>query len=327
MTRSLKMLAKSAPGGLRYRAQPSWIPPMLATLTETLPSEGKWLYEPKLDGVRALIYVTGGVVRMYSRNRKPLNDAYPELVEALEPAVRGDAVLDGEIVAFDAERGVTSFARLQQRMQLRDPLRARRSRVPIHLYLFDCLFYEGVDLTGLPLVDRKAVLRDVVWYDDPIHFTPHRTTGSAEMLRNACAQGAEGILAKRADSRYVSARSTEWLKLKCTKQQEFVIGGFTAPQGTREHLGALLVGYYDGKSLKYAGKVGTGYDRRTLEHLYQRLLPLRQSASPFSEGPAPVGEVQWVTPKLVAQIGFSEWTSAGLLRHPRFLGLRNDKSA
>src|SRR5918992_4818619 len=138
MSRSLKLLAKSAPGGLRYRAQPSWIPPMLATLTETLPSEGKWLYEPKLDGVRALIYVTGGVVRMYSRNRKPLNDAYPELVEALEPAVRGDAVLDGEIVAFDAERGVTSFARLQQRMQLRDPLRARRSRVPIHLYLFDC---------------------------------------------------------------------------------------------------------------------------------------------------------------------------------------------
>jgi ATP-dependent DNA ligase len=166
-----------------------------------------------------------------------------------------------------------------------------------------------------------------VWYDDPIHFTPHRTTGSAEMLRDACAQGAEGILAKRADSRYVSARSTEWLKLKCTKQQEFVIGGFTAPQGTREHLGALLVGYYDGESLKYAGKVGTGYDRRSLEHLYQRLLPLRRSASPFSEGPAPAGEVQWVTPKLVAQIGFSEWTSAGLLRHPRFLGLRDDKWA
>ena len=327
MTRSLKVLAKSAPGGLRYRTQPSWIPPMLATLTDTLPGEGKWVYEPKLDGVRALIYVSGGVVRMYSRNRKPLNDAYPELVEALEMAVRGDAVLDGEIVAFDADRGVTSFARLQQRMQLRDPVRARRSQVPIQLYLFDCLFYEGVDLTGLPLVDRKAVLRDVVWYDEPIHFTPHRTTGSAEMLRDACARGAEGILAKRADSRYVSARSTEWLKLKCTKQQEFVIGGYTAPQGSRAHLGALLVGYYEGRSLRYAGKVGTGYDRRTLEHLHQRLLPLRRSASPFSEGPAPAGEVQWVTPRLVAQIGFSEWTSAGLLRHPRFLGLRNDKSA
>lgn len=327
MTRALKVLGKSAPGGLRYRDQPSWIPPMLATLTDELPTQGKWVYEPKLDGVRALIYVSGGAVRIYSRNRKPLDGAYPELVEALEPAVRGDAVLDGEIVAFDPERGVTSFARLQQRMQLRDPLRARRSQVPIHLYLFDCLFYEGVDLTPLPLVDRKAVLRDVVWFDDPIRFTPHKTTGSAAMLREACAQGAEGILAKRADSRYVSARSTDWLKLKCIRQQEFVIGGYTAPQGSRERLGALLVGYYDGRSLRYAGKVGTGYDRRTLEHLHRLMTPLHRSQSPFSEGPAPAGDIQWVNPKLVAQVGFAEWTSAGLLRHPRFLGLRDDKPA
>ena len=326
-TRALRVLAKTAPGGLRYRTQPTWVSPMLATLTETLPTAGKWLYEPKLDGVRALIYVNGGQVRIYSRNRKPLDSAYPELVEALEPAVRGDAVLDGEIVAFDPERGVTSFSRLQQRMQLRDPVRARRSQVPVYLYLFDCLFYEGVDLTALPLVDRKAVLRDVVWFDDPIRFTPHRTTGSAVMLREACAKGAEGILAKRADSRYVSARSTDWLKLKCVHQQEFVVGGYTAPQGSRERLGALLVGYYDGKSLRYAGKVGTGYDRRTLELIYQRLLPLHRESSPFSEGPAPAGDIQWVAPKLVAQIGFSEWTSAGLLRHPRFLGLREDKAA
>ncbi|MFL5450039.1 MAG: non-homologous end-joining DNA ligase [Gemmatimonadales bacterium] len=326
-TRALRVLAKTAPGGLRYRAQPTWVAPMLATLTEALPSQGKWIYEPKLDGVRALIYVSGGTVRIYSRNRKPLNGAYPELVEALEPAVRGDAVLDGEIVAFDPDRGVTSFARLQQRMQLRDPIRARRTQVPIFLYLFDCLFYEGIDLTALPLVDRKAVLRDVVWFDDPIRFTPHKTSGSAAMLREACDQGAEGILAKRADSRYVSARSTDWLKLKCVRQQEFVIGGYTAPQGSRERLGALLVGYYEGKSLRYAGKVGTGYDRRTLETLHQRLVPLHRDASPFSEGPAPAGEVQWVMPRLVAQIGFSEWTTAGLLRHPRFIGLRNDKAA
>jgi DNA ligase D-like protein (predicted ligase) len=299
---------------------------MLATLTDVLPVQGKWIYEPKLDGIRALIFVGGGLVRLYPRNRKPLNDAYPELVEALEPAVRGDAVLDGEIVAFDSERGISSFARLQQRMQLRDPIRARRSQVPIFLYLFDCLFYEGVDLTGLPLVDRKAVLRDVVWFDDPIRFTPHRTTGSAAMLQEACAQGAEGILAKRADSRYVSARSTDWLKLKCVRQQEFVVGGYTAPQGSRERLGALLVGYYDGPSLRYAGKVGTGYDRQTLEHLYRRLAPLRRAQSPFSEAPAPAGEIQWVAPKLVAQVGFSEWTTAGLLRHPRFLGLREDKA-
>jgi DNA ligase D-like protein (predicted ligase) len=299
---------------------------MLATLSDSFPTQGKWIYEPKLDGVRGLVYVSGGRVRIFSRNRKPLNDAYPELVEALEPAVRGDAVLDGEIVAFDTERGVTSFSRLQQRMQLRDPVRARRTQVPIYLYLFDCLFYEGVDLTGLPVVDRKGVLRDVVWFDDPIRFTPHRSTGSSAMLEEACAQGAEGIIAKRADSRYVSARSTDWLKLKCVRQQEFVIGGYTAPQGARERLGALLVGYYDGKSLRYAGKVGTGYDRRTLEYLYQKLVPLHRPSTPFIGGPAPAGDIQWVNPKLVAQVGFSEWTSAGLLRHPRFLGLRDDKS-
>jgi bifunctional non-homologous end joining protein LigD len=300
---------------------------MLAILTELFPTEGKWVYEPKLDGVRALVYVSGDEVRIYSRNRKLLNDAYPELVDALSSAVRGDAVLDGEIVAFDPERGITSFSRLQQRMQLRDPVRARRSQVAIHLYLFDCLYYDGVDLTGLPLVDRKSALRDVVWYDDPIRFTPYKTSGGVAMLRAACEQGAEGIIAKRATSRYVSTRSTDWLKLKCLRRQEFVIGGYTAPQGSRERLGALLVGYYDGSALRYAGKVGTGYDRMTLEDLHRRLVPLHRLTSPFPKGPAPAGNIQWVDPKLVGEVGFSEWTSAGLLRHPRFLGLRSDKPA
>jgi DNA ligase D-like protein (predicted ligase) len=300
---------------------------MLATLTELFPTEGKWVYEPKLDGVRALIYVSSGQVRIYSRNRKLLNDAYPELVDALSTAVRGDAVLDGEIVAFDSERGITSFSRLQQRMQLRDPVRARRSQVAVYLYLFDCLYHDGADLTGLPLLDRKAVLRDVVWYDDPIRFTPHKTSGGVAMLQAACEQGAEGIIAKRATSRYVSTRSTDWLKLKCLRRQEFVIGGYTAPRGSRERLGALLVGYYDGSALRYAGKVGTGYDRRTLEDLHRRLVPLHRPTSPFAEGSARAGDIQWVDPKLVGEVGFSEWTSAGQLRHPRFLGLRSDKPA
>ncbi len=312
---------------LRYRPQPSWIPPMLATLSDDPPPTGGWLYEPKLDGVRVLIFSSGGRVRLFSRNRKPLDSAYPELVEALTIAVRGDAVLDGEVVAIDPRRGVSSFALLQQRMQLRDPVRAARSGVPVLLYLFDVLYYEGIDLTGLPLVDRKAVLRDVVWYDDPIRFTPFRTTGSARMYRDACSRGAEGIIAKRAESRYVGTRSAEWLKIKCVLQQEFAIGGYTAPQGSRERLGALLVGYYDGKALRYAGKVGTGYDRATLEMLHRKLTPLHRRTSPFAPGPIPAGSVQWVTPRLVAQIGFGEWTEAGLLRHPRDLGLREDKAA
>jgi DNA ligase D-like protein (predicted ligase) len=328
MTRALKSLTKSATDRLRYRALPSWIPPMLATLTDELPSGGNWVYEPKLDGVRGLVYVNGGKVRIYSRNRKLLNDAYPELVEALARAVRGNAVLDGEIVAFDPESGITSFARLQQRMQLRDPIRARRSLVAVHLYLFDCLYYEGIDLTGLALLERKSVLRDVVGYDDTIRFAQFETSGAETMLREACEEGAEGIIAKRADARYVSARSTDWLKIKCLRRQELVVGGYTAPQGARERLGALLVGYYDDDgALRYAGKVGTGYDRRTLEMLYDRLLPLHRRSSPFGPGPVPSGAIQWVTPKLVAEVGFSEWTTAGLLRHPRFMGLRDDKPA
>jgi DNA ligase D-like protein (predicted ligase) len=326
MTRLRRGLVSDA-GRLRYRAQPSWLPPMLATLVEAPPKGSGWIYEPKLDGVRVLVHVTGGKGRLWSRNRKPLEGGYPELVTALETASRGDAVLDGEIVAIDPDTGLSSFARLQQRMQLRDAVRAARTGVAVRLYLFDCLYYEGVDLTNLPLVDRKKVLRDVVWFADPIYFTPHRSTGSAAMYRDACARGAEGIIAKRADSRYVGTRSADWLKIKCVLQQEFVIGGYTAPQGSREHLGALLVGYYDGGTLRYAGKVGTGYDTATLRLLHRKLAPLARRTSPFAPGPVPAGEVHWVTPKLVAQIGFGEWTTAGLLRHPRYLGLRDDKAA
>ena len=230
MSRRIETLAKSSHARLRYRAQAGWISPMLATLVEAPPRIGGWVYEPKLDGVRVLVYSNGGNIRLFSRNRKPLEGAYPELVDALSFAVRGDAVLDGEVVAVDPRTGQSSFSRLQRRMQLRDEARARAGDVPVELYLFDCMFYEGIDLTNLPLVDRKAVLRDVVWYDDPIRFTPFRTTGSAAMFRDACAKGAEGIIAKRAESRYVSARSTDWLKIKCVHQQELVVGGYTAPR-------------------------------------------------------------------------------------------------
>ena len=300
---------------------------MLATLSADLPHGGDWVFEPKLDGIRALVYAIGGSVKLFSRNHKPLDAAYPELVEGLARAVRGDVVLDGEIVAIDPKRRLSSFALLQQRSQLRDPALARQSGVAVKIYLFDCLCSEGTDITGLPLIERKNVLRDMVRYDDVIVFTPFRTRGAAAMLRQACARGAEGIVAKRAASEYVSARSADWLKIKCVNQQEFVIGGYTPPQGAREHLGALLVGYYEGDKLRYAGKVGTGYDRATLETLYRRLTPIRRARPPFAPGPLPSGAVTWVAPRLVAEVGFSEWTTAGLLRHPRFLGLREDKAA
>jgi len=306
--------------------QPVWMEPMLATLTDVRPQGDGWVYEPKLDGVRCLIFVEDQKVRLLSRNRKPLDAAYPELAESLETSVRGNAILDGEIVAIDPATGLPSFSLLQRRMGIRNAVAARRSGVPVVLYLFDCLFYEGVNLTSLPLLDRKAVLRDVVWFDDEIRFTPFRSNGSDAMYREACAKGAEGIIAKRAASVYTSTRSGDWLKLKCVNEQEFVIGGFTDPKGDRDGFGALLVGYYDGGTLRYAGKVGTGYDRRTLLTIYSALKQIERRTPPFG-GAAPSGpDVHWVTPAIVAQIGFAEWTPGGLLRHPRFIGIRHDKA-
>jgi DNA ligase D-like protein (predicted ligase) len=308
------------------RPQPDWMEPMLATHTAARPRGDGWIYEPKLDGVRVLVFAEGGRVRLMSRNRKPLDAAYPELVEALETGVRGNAILDGEVVAIDPATGLPSFSLLQRRMGIRDAVAARRSGVPVVLYLFDCLFYEGVNLTALPLLDRKAVLRDVVWFDDRVRFTPFKATGSDAMYREACARGAEGIIAKRAASPYTGTRSADWLKLKCVTQQEFVIGGFTEPKGGRDGFGALLVGYYDGGVLRYAGKVGTGYDRRTLLTIHSALKQIERRTPPFG-GVAPSGaDAHWVTPAIVAQIGFSEWTPGGLLRHPRFIGIRSDKA-
>ena len=306
--------------------QPVWMEPMLATLTDTRPQGTGWIYEPKLDGVRCLVFVQDGRVRLLSRNRKPLDAAYPELVESLETSVRGNAILDGEIVAIDPATGQPSFSLLQRRMGIRNAVAARRSGVPVVLYLFDCLFYEGVNLTSLPLLDRKSVLRDIVWYDDRIRFTPFKATGSEAMYRDACARGAEGIIAKRAASAYSGTRSGDWLKLKCVNQQEFVVGGFTAPKGGRDGFGSLLVGYYEGGTLRYAGKVGTGFDHYTLVTIHAALRQIERRTPPFS-GATPSGpDIHWVTPAIVAQIGFAEWTPGGLLRHPRFLGIRHDKA-
>lgn len=324
MSRVLKLLPDAVRARLRRTAQPAWMAPMLATPADERPKGEGWIYEPKLDGVRCLVFVQDGSVRLLSRNRKPLNDAYPELVEALELVVRSDTILDGEIVAVDDESGVPSFSLLQRRMGIRDVVAARGSGVAVQFYLFDCLFYEGVDLRSLALTDRKAVLRDVVWFDDTVRFTPFQSTGSEAMYRDACERGAEGIIAKRAAAPYAGTRSGDWLKLKCVNEQEFVIGGYTDPKGSREGFGALLVGYYEGGVLRYAGKVGTGYDHYTLMALYGALREL-EHRTPVFGGVAPSGpDVHWVTPALVAQVGFTEWTPGGLLRHPRFIGIRHD---
>jgi bifunctional non-homologous end joining protein LigD len=306
-------------------AQPAWVEPMLATLTERRFSDPLWLFEPKLDGERCLAFRDGGTTRLLSRSRKRLNGRYPELVEALAAQEADDFVVDGEIVAFDGNR--SSFARLQHRMQLDDPAAALRTGVDVYFYLFDVVHVNGYGLTEVGLRDRKAVLNGLLRFDDPLRYTAHRNTEGEAYWRAACEKGWEGVIAKRTAAPYVHGRSHEWLKFKCVNSQELVIGGFTDPKGTRVGLGALLLGYYRGDDLVYAGKVGTGFDTELLERLRTRLGSMEVERSPFTVGRPPGAAAHWVRPELVAQVGFAEWTGDGRLRHPRFLGLRDDKPA
>jgi bifunctional non-homologous end joining protein LigD len=301
------------------------IEPMKAVLSDQPFSDPNWIFERKLDGVRCLAFRDDGEVRLVSRTGRRMNGSYPELVEALEREHCDDFVVDGEIVAFD--RGVTSFSRLQRRMQLSDPAAARRTGVAVFLYVFDLLRHDGEDLRGLPLRERKSRLRRGLSFHGAVRFTPHRNERGEELFREACEKGLEGVIAKRADSPYRAGRSHDWLKLKCHAEQELVIGGFTAPKGSRTDFGALLVGYYEDGDLCYAGKVGTGFGRATLAELGRRMRELEQDEPPFVHvHPIPRG-TRWVRPELVAQIAFGEWTRDGRLRHPRYLGLRDDKPA
>jgi bifunctional non-homologous end joining protein LigD len=288
---------------------------MRATLTKERFSDPEWIYERKLDGVRCVAVRDGGPVKLLSRNDLSLNGRYPEIAEALETQRAKRFAIDGEVVAFEGSE--TSFSRFSQRGQ---------HYVPIFYYVFDVLWLNGDDIRTRPLRERKRLLHDAISFKDPIRFTTHRNERGEEYYAEACRKGWEGLVAKRADSPYTSSRSRDWLKFKCEQGQELVIGGFTAPKGSRIEFGALLLGYYDGDSLRYAGKVGTGFDEETLRSIGNRLRALRASKSPFSEA-IRERDVTWVRPELVAQLSFSEWTSHGRLRHPTFLGLRDDKAA
>ena len=290
---------------------------MKAVLWDAPFSDPGWIYERKLDGIRCLAHRDGAGVRLLSRTDRDMSREYPELVAALGREPRAEFVVDGEVVAFD-RRGVTSFQRLQRR---------GRERVPVFLYLFDVLRLDGDDVRDLPLRRRKAVLRRALRFEGPVRYTQHRNEHGEELFSEACRRGLEGLIAKRADSPYRSTRSSDWRKLKCHAEQELVIGGYTAPRGARTDFGALLVGHWEDGRLRYAGKVGTGFDQAGLERLGRRLRELERGDSPFADvKPVPRG-THWVEPELVAQVGFTEWTRDGRLRHPRFLGLRDDKPA
>jgi bifunctional non-homologous end joining protein LigD len=301
-------------------------PVMLATLADTPFSDPAWLYEIKYDGVRVLAARDGGRVALHGRAGQDFTARYPEVVTALRALPLERFVLDGEVVALD-EAGRPSFQRLQNRMHLTRPADVVRgpATVPVSAVFFDALALDGRDLRRRPLLERKAALALTVPARGVIRYGDHVLERGEAFYEAAAEQRVEGILAKRADSVYTGGRTRDWLKLKCHLRQEFVIGGWTDPQGGRGWFGALHLGVYEDGRLVYVAKVGTGFDEPTLRRVWDRLQPLVRATSPFAAGtPAGRGH-HWVEPRLVCEVRFSEWTEEGGIRHPAFLGLRDDK--
>jgi bifunctional non-homologous end joining protein LigD len=319
----LKKLPAEARARLQRKSQPEWVAPMLATLTNERFSRNGWLFEPKWDGERCIVLRRHRELRLFSRNRILLNARYPEITEAFQQQDAESFIADGEIVTF--KNGITSFAKLQQRMQVAHPSADLLRKVPVWIYLFDLTYLGGYDTRHVPLRYRKELLRNTFDFEGALQFTEHRETEGERYYGEACRSGWEGLIAKNAESVYVSRRTRDWLKFKCIKEEEFVIGGYTEPRGSRIGFGALLVGYYRGGKLVFAGKVGTGFDQSTLHRLADKLARLETPISPFAANTLPRSRAHWVKPKLVAQIAFTEWTREDKLRHPRFLGLRDDK--
>jgi bifunctional non-homologous end joining protein LigD len=297
----------------------------LATLVKEAPPGDDWLHEIKFDGYRMLCRVDNGKVRFISRNGHDWTKKFPELAAAASELPVEQAMLDGEVVAVQPD-GTTSFQSLQNIFE------AGRTRELVY-YAFDILYLDGHDVTGVPLEQRKKILREVCSGrpHESIRYSDHLQGTGPELISHACRLHLEGIISKRRGSPYRPGRGLDWLKVKCSQREEFVVGGFTKPSGGRTHFGALLVGYYDSSNkLIYAGRVGTGFNVKTLASLRQRLITLAQPESPFSNLSSNTGQargVSWVKPVLVAELAFSNWTDERLLRHPSFQGLREDKPA
>jgi bifunctional non-homologous end joining protein LigD len=310
-----------------------FIEPMKARLVSAPPDSGDWIYEIKFDGYRAMAFKNGAAVRLFSRNEKEFGKKFPEIVDAVASVKAGEAILDGEIVALDTQ-GVSSFQLLQM-VEIGE-------RPPLYYYAFDLLQLDGKDLRRSSLIERKAQLEKIL-KNSPgaIRFSASLGDDAQQLLKQVAKLGLEGLIGKRADSRYEPGkRSGAWIKLKSRREQEFVIGGYTDPGGARSHFGALLVGFYDHKQFKFCGKVGTGFNTKLLRSLHARFNALQQPDCPFVNLPELRGsryspritaremkKCHWVRPELVCQVAFSEWTRDDKLRQPAFLGLREDKDA
>ena len=299
---------------------------MLATPEETPFSRRGWVFEIKYDGVRVVAERRGEDVRMLGRSGEDITARYPEIAAGLRGLMADSFVLDGEIVAYDAS-GRPNFGRLQKRMLLSRPLdiAAAMARVPVRAVFFDCLALEGYDLRKLGLLQRKECLARILPPAGVVQASDHVAEHGEAFFEAASGMGLEGIVAKRADSSYTGKRSTDWVKIKCQRRQEFVIGGYAEPRGSGRHFGALHVGVYDDGALRHVTRVGSGFDGATQDHIWKELQPLRRADSPFgASGPSGRGN-HWVEPRLVCEVRFTEWTKDGGLRHPIFLGMRTDR--
>lgn len=305
---------------VRPAPHPRRVEPQLAQAGGSVPSGPGWIHERKLDGVRLHVHRDGEVIRLVTRLGHDRAGTFPELLPALRALGSHDLVADAEVVALKGDQD--SFGRLQRRLGGPGRPTAAARDVPVHVYLFDLLHLDDHDLRKLPVVARKRVLRALTFVD-PVRYTDHRDDDVAGHLAEACAKGWEGLIAKRADGPYRSGRSSAWRKLKCQRIGRFVVGGWTAPQGSRAGVGALLVGAQTPEGLLYAGRVGTGMDDATLMALAEHLRRAERPTAPFVVPPPERGP-RWVVPHLVVEVRFAGWTEAGRLRHPSLLRLRPD---
>ena len=315
---------RGLPGAVKA-AMPTAIAPMKAALATTPPRGDEWLFEVKWDGVRAICFIDRESVRLVSRTGHSCEKQYPELSVIPHYIAAQQAILDGEIAALD-EKGAARFELIQPRIAQSDAnavSHMARAR-PVVYFAFDLLYLNGYDLRQVALIERKQLLESILTPTAVLRYSEHFPGAGDAMLQAARETGIEGLMAKRANSRYESRRSNEWIKLKIVERQEFLICGFTA--GERDHFGALVLGLYDNGKLSWAGNVGTGFDQKALAALRQRLDPLTTPQSPFPDSPKVGKDVTWVRPELVAEVKFANWTGEGRLRAPVYLGLRADVS-
>lgn len=288
----------------------------LATLVSQAPEGEEWLHEMKFDGYRLLCFIEKDI-RLITRGQKDWTHKFIAIQNAIEKLKLQGTVLDGEVVVLD-EKGLPNFQLLQNAID--------EGQATFVYYVFDLIYYKGKDLTHHPLEERKEILKAILpKKSNIIQFSYHIKGNGKEVFKEACRLGFEGILSKESQSYYIQKRTRSWLKVKCSQRQEFVIGGFTKPKGSREYFGALLLGYYKNKQFQYCGRVGTGFNNQILKKIYDLLLKNKAKKCPYS----PIFHINdlenWVKPNIIVEIEFKEWTQDGILRHPSFKGIRWDK--